>query len=268
MRIDVDTLYENTNPTWDFYVLRECPDPAKIMGCSNGFVLNAVGNATWGFSGGFTPFADHLTVWNLGGLLFTDMIGGPGSTSGWFLTGGAAMPPAGGMPVYTTEKFWFSLDMAIGDLPAASTGDGIEIDSQFVGAAGAWKWSGLTCGQGGDPDRPLFLDKYGGDKGAHPHFLPVLELVCTGPFITGVPAGNNITVDICGTAQFTFGADPGMDGLDPATLTGWGMVSGIGNINNNGEYSAFVDPWACASMMSALRRTTTAETLPIRTASQ
>jgi hypothetical protein len=129
MRIDVDTMYMDRTYDWDFYVLRECPEPEMIMGVSNSFDLNAVGNATWAFShpGGWTPFPEHLSVWNLGGLLFTDAISGTGMTTGWFMTGGAAMPPSGGMPIITTEKFWFSLEMTIGDLPDGSTGDGIEI---------------------------------------------------------------------------------------------------------------------------------------------
>ncbi len=130
IRIDVDTMYENVTYDWDFYLLRECPDPEKIMAISNGFDLTAVGNATWDFSGGFTAFPDACTIWNLGCLLFTDMIGGTGSTSGWFLTGGTATPPAG-MPIYTTEKFWFSLGMTMGDLPDGSTGDGIVIGRQL-----------------------------------------------------------------------------------------------------------------------------------------
>jgi hypothetical protein len=135
IRIDVDTMYENVTYDWDFYVLRECPDPEKIMGCSNGFRLNAVGNATWDYShpSGWTPFPDHLSVWNLGGLLFTDNISGTGRTEGWLLTGGAAMPPDGGMPIYTTEKFWFSLEMTMGDLPDGSTGDGIDIRVGYYG---------------------------------------------------------------------------------------------------------------------------------------
>jgi hypothetical protein len=251
MRIDVDTLYENSSNSIPFYILRECPDPAKIMGCSNGFVLNAVGNATWSYPTGisgphYEPFSDHLTIWNLGGLLFTNNIDGAGMTSGWFLTGGAAMPPAGGMPVYTSEKHWFTLHtFDIGDLPAASTGDGIEIDSAFVGSAGAWKWSGLTCGQGGGPDRPLFLDKYGNDKGVHPHFLPVLEVSCVDPTIDVTPTGDMLSTDVCGTASFQFGAQPGFFGTTPATITGWAVVSGIGNIDNNGMYTASVAPTDC-----------------------
>jgi len=239
-------VYENTSETLSWYILRECPDPAMIMGCSNGWVVNAVGNATWDFAypAGYTAFANQFTVWNLGGLLFTDNISGTAMTTGWFLTGGAAMPPAGGMPVYTTEEFWFSLDFSYGDLPDGSTGDQICFDSAFVGAAGAWKFSGLTCGLGGAPDRPLFLCGPAGDD-VHPCCIDVEPLVCTAPDINVTPVGDLVVVDICGTASFFFGADPGMDGLNPATIAGWSVTSGIGTIDAGGHYTASVAPDEC-----------------------
>jgi hypothetical protein len=126
IRLNVDTLIENQARDWEFYVKRECPEPDFIMGISNYFIMNTVGNATWDFSGGYTPFAEHTQMWNLGGLLFTDGIGGTGVTSGFFISGGAAMPP-GGMPVIEDEIFWFSLNITAGDLPYGSTGDGITI---------------------------------------------------------------------------------------------------------------------------------------------
>ena len=128
IRIDTDTVYKNQTSEWEFYLLRECPEPERTYGFGNAWRLQGVGNATWSYShpDGLTKFPDHMTVWNLGGLLFTDAISGTGMTTGWFLTGGAAMPPAG-MPIYTTEKFWFSINMTMGDLPPGSTGDGIEI---------------------------------------------------------------------------------------------------------------------------------------------
>jgi hypothetical protein len=136
IRIDVDTVCENETSDWEFYLLRECPEPEYIVGCTNGWQLNAVGNATWDFSfSGYHPFEDHLSVWNLGGLLLTDFISGTGVTEGWFFVGGAAMPPDGGMPIYETEKLWFSLTLTMGDLPPGSTGDGIMIDSAMYLAA-------------------------------------------------------------------------------------------------------------------------------------
>jgi hypothetical protein len=243
-------VYENATEKLDFYIIRQCPTPAMIMGCSNGFVVNAVGNATWDYAhpAGYTVFAEQFTVWNLGGLLLTDAISGTGMTTGSFLTGGAAMPPAGGMPVYAAEKWWFSLEFTYGDLPDGSSGDQICVDSAFFPPAGAWKFSGLTCGLGGNPDRPLFLcGPLGND--VHPCCVDVKELVCTDPDINVTPVGNLISVDICGTASFNFGAEPGMDGLDPATIAGWSVVSGIGTIDANGHYSASVAPDACGDYL-------------------
>jgi opacity protein-like surface antigen len=137
IRIDVDTVYKNETTDWEFYLLRECPVPEKIAACKNAFELTAVGNATWSFSypDGFQPFPDHLSVWNLGGLLFVGDMAGTDMTAGWFHVSGVGSPPEGGMPVYSTEQFWFSLTMTIGDLPPGSTGDGILIDSAwYVGS--------------------------------------------------------------------------------------------------------------------------------------
>lgn len=256
LRINVDTLYENSTSNWEFYMLRECPDPAMIMGCSNGFNVAAVGNATWSYTydemtyEGFTPFAQHMQWLNQGGMALLDHMSGTGMVTGSFLTGGAGKPQGGGgIPVVDVEVFWFSLDdIVIGDLPEGSTGDGINIDSGYVPPAGPWKFSGMNCPPGaGEPNRPQFLDKYGVDKAGHPIFLPVLELTCTDPTINGEPFGNLIEPDICGTATNDFGADPGMDGLDPATIVGWDVTSGIGTIDAGGNYTASVGSDACGS---------------------
>ena len=75
------------------------------------------------------------------------------------------------MPIMT-DTYLFSLFLDIGP------GEGeILIDSAYVFTAGAWKWSGMTCGQGGAPDRPLFVDKYGSDAN-HPIHITVYEPLC------------------------------------------------------------------------------------------
>jgi hypothetical protein len=238
IRINVDTVYEHQSSEWEFYILRECPEPVMLMGISNGWVLNAVGNATWTdfhYPSDFTPFPEHPGWWNLG-FLFTDQISGTDMTSGWFLTGGAAMPPAAGMPVITTEKFWFSLNMTMGHLPDGSTGDGILIDSGFVGAAGAWQWSGLTCGEGGAPNRPLFVDKYGSDD-QHPILISVQTLLCIAPEISVTPIDDELSGSHCdGNLFFGFTADPGIEGSAPATIEEWSILSGIGTMDSYGHY--------------------------------
>ena len=232
-------LNENATETFEWYAVRECPNPTMIMGCSNGYVVTTTGNATWvAGDHNFTPFPTHLTIWNLGGLLFTDQIDG----SGMFLTGGAAMPPAGGLPVFSTPMFWFSLDFTMGDLPDGSTGDQICFDSAFIPPAGSWKFSGMDCGAGGT-NRPYALcDGVDSDQ---PCCFDVLELVCTDPDINVTPIGDLIEKDICGTATFVFGADPGEDGNDPATIVGWSVTAGIGTIDAGGNYSASVGPADC-----------------------
>jgi hypothetical protein len=104
----------------------------------------------------------------------------------------------------------------------------------------------LTCGQGGAPDRPLFLC---GSAGAdvHPCCFDILPITCEGPFINTTPVGDNVQTDICGTAMFQFGADPGQFGEDPAVITGWAVVSGMGTIDGNGMYTATTTPDGCGT---------------------
>jgi len=250
LRLDKDDIYENATQDFSVYILRECPTPAMIMGTSNGIVVTATGSATWTFNS-FTPDPAASAWFNLGGLLFSraEQAGPPyvppsmdNTSPDTFLTGGAAMPP-GGMPVVMTEHKYYDLNLTMGDLAVGETGE-ICFDSAFVFSAGSWKFSGLTCGQGGAPDRPLFL---GGSAGAdvHPWCVEVKQLVCIPPTIDVTPIGNLVEVNICGTASFQFHALPGMDGLNPATITGWSVITGIGSIDNNGMYTASVAPDAC-----------------------
>ena len=154
-----------------FYIERTCPTPEYSMGASNGFTMTATGDATWSFSGSFQDYfyqdAFSSVVWNFGGLLFTeyDM---DGFSPDMFLTGGAALPPSGGMPVISDEPY-FHLILDIG------SGEGeICIDSSYLAPSGTWKFSQMTCGQGGAEDRPLFVDKYGNDDN-HPICITVSE---------------------------------------------------------------------------------------------
>jgi len=145
VRVGTDSIPAGTQGyELKFFWERTCPNPATIYGASNGFEFTTTGAASFTFVD-IIPFPEHMDWFNLGGLLFTN------SLPDWFLVGGAAMPPMGGMPVFA-ERDYFTLVLDIG------SGEGqICIDSAFVGAAGQWAWSGLTCGQGGAPDRPLFL---------------------------------------------------------------------------------------------------------------
>jgi hypothetical protein len=154
-----------------FYIERTCPDPSYIMGVSNGFVLNATGDATWEYAG-YQPCPQHLIWFNLGGLVIY-RFSFDGIPPDWFWVG-MDMPGegrAGGLPI-VEDTFYFSLFLDIGP------GEGeILIDSAFTGSAGVWKWAGLTCGQGGEPTRPLFVDKFGSDA-HHPIHIEVYEPPC------------------------------------------------------------------------------------------
>jgi hypothetical protein len=171
--------------------------------------------------------------WELGGLLVT-----PQDTDGVspdsVLTGGAAM--FAGMPVIDPEEAYFHWQW---DIPDAE-GE-ICIDSSFIPDAGTWKFSGMTCGVvPGDPSRPSFRDANGND--GSPFCITIYEQPCTGPWITGTPVGNQLVGNHCDPLNFTFTADPGMDGNDPATIVGWTMCGGIGSIDNSGNYTAPPQP--------------------------
>ena len=153
-----------------FYIERTCPTPVFISGASNGFVMTATGNATWSYIGSHQDYlyqdANSSVVWNLGGLISSpnDM---DGLSPDRFLTGGAAILP-GGMPIITDEPY-FRLILDVG------SGQGeICIDSAFIPPAGSWKFSQMTCGQGGAENRPLFVDNYGSDNN-HPICITVSE---------------------------------------------------------------------------------------------
>jgi hypothetical protein len=242
LRVDYDGGFENQTVDLEFYVLRNCPTPAMIMGTSNGWVVTATGDATWTFNS-WTKDNDASAWFMLGGLLFTN--GFNDVSPDTFLTGGASMPP-GGFPVVSTEHLYFTLNMTWGDLPDGGAGT-VCFDSAFVFSAGAWKFSGMSCAPGaGNPDRPFFLCGSAGND-VHPCCFPIEEVSCIDPTINVTPVGDNISKDICGTATFNFGADPGFFGTIPAVIVGWDVTAGIGTIDASGHYSASVGPSECGT---------------------
>jgi hypothetical protein len=225
-------VYEGATEEFTINIERTCPDPDLILGASNGFVITASGAATWTFES-FIKYHD-FDWWNIDGLLLTNGIDGVSPDT--FLVGGSAVPP-GGMPVVSSDEPYFGIVLEIGCV-LDEIGE-ICIDSAHGPAYGAWKWVDLTCGQGGAPDRPLFLCGPNGDD-IHPCCFEIWGLACTSPYINVTPTGNVIEVGVCDTATFQFDAYPGMDGLDPATIIGWEVISGIGTINDTGFYSASI----------------------------
>lgn len=169
IRLGTDSIPTNTQG-YDlvFNIGRTCLTPETIMGASNGFVITSTGNVTWSFAGSpqdyFYQDVSSSISWSLGGLLFTpyDV---DGISPDRFLTGGASIS-SGGMPIIADEPY-FHLILDIG------SGQGeICIDSSWIPPAGAWKFSGLTCGQGETSDRPKFIDKNGSDDN-HPICITV-----------------------------------------------------------------------------------------------
>jgi len=232
-RIDVDSIIANSSVDIDFYITRECPEPEMIMGISNGFKVQALGTASWTFNS-FTRDPVVSGWFQLGGLLFTDGLTGE-SPDGGFLIGGAAMPP-GGMPIVTEQiAFTVSLDIF------ADEGDDdayLCIDTNWLYH---WRWSGLTCGLGGAPNRPLFL-AHDFSNEVHPICLKIYELQCTNPTINVTPIGNQLVGNHCDGLAFSFGADPGTFGLDPATIVGWNVTAGLGTIDGAGNYTVGAQP--------------------------
>ncbi len=242
LRLDYDGGYESTTANLDFMVLRECPTPEKIYGGLNGWVVTATGDATWTLNAGIPN--DPLTNvwWNLGGLYQTYYFDNVSPDT--FLLGGAGIPP-GGMPVFSDEKRYFTLKFTWGEIPDGGEGQ-VCFDSSFVLPITEWMWSGLACGLGGAPNRPLFLCGAAGAD-VHPCCFEIEQLVCTDPTINVTPMSDEIAEEICGTATFDFDADPGLFNTEPATIVDWNVISGIGTIDNAGHYSASVGPDECGT---------------------
>jgi len=231
--VNGDTEYQNGDFLLSFYMTYECPAPSPMAGISLGFNVYTTGTATFSHADdAFTKF--HDTDWfNVGGLIFDDTpIVGTDLTTGTILFGGAynSLFPGDGLePPVTDEKF-IDIEMSLGN----EFGDDFCIDSGFVPPGGTWKFSNMTCGTGGAPDRPLFLDGNGDD--VHPICITVEEFTCAPPTINVTPVGDAISVNHCNGTSFPFGADPGMNGPDPATITGWDVISGDGSIDVSGTY--------------------------------
>ncbi len=217
IRIDVDSIVKGTaGADLDFYIIRQCPDPVNISGASNGWQMTAT-NCTWTFNG-FTPGASGTAWWTLGlGFGFSDGLTST-TASGWFGCGGA-----GSMPVVPNEVLYFTLNFDISDDEGT-----ICIDSAWFPPAGSWKFSGMTCGQGGAPDRPLFLAKDGSDA-VHPICITVYEAQCTPPTGMNGPAGDELTGNHCSPLTHGFTVDnPGdFDGV-PALPLVWTVTTGPG----------------------------------------
>jgi hypothetical protein len=175
VRIGIDSIPAGaTNYEIPFFIERTCPDPANIAGISNGFVMEATGDVSWTYVSWYrNPVVSSWFF--LGGLLITNHIDGISPDS--FLVGGTSFSTEG-LPIVDDMHF-FSLFLDIGP-----EGGEILIDSSFFPTSGSWKWSSLGCGLGGDPDRPIFVDKHGSDAN-HPIHITVYEPMCGDADLSG-----------------------------------------------------------------------------------
>jgi len=232
--VNQDSVYQNSDLDLDFYLTYECPEPNPMNGVSLAFILYTTGDVTFSHtSGEFT--LHHSTDWfNVGGLIFDDTpITGTDLDTGTITFGGAynSLFPGDGCIPPVTDELFVTIEFTIDD----GFGGEFCIDSGFVPPGGTWKFSGMECGEGGAPDRPLLLDGNGDD--VHPICINVIERACTGPTINVTPAGDVITRSHCSSASFQFQADPGMFGPDPVTIDAWSVKSGLGSISSSGYYT-------------------------------
>jgi hypothetical protein len=189
IRVGVDSVLANkTNVEIPFYLERTCPTPARIMTINNAFHMTTAGDAS--FTLELFDCAAILTVWFEFACVPCEIV----DSAGVFYTASVALPMQG-MPV-VGDTFAFILRINTGP------GEGeLLIDSTTFGTA-TWRWWGLTCGQGGTPERPLFVDKYGNDA-VHPIRIVVYR-VCG-----DVDGSGNVDIDdIIAEIGYIFGGAP------------------------------------------------------------
>ncbi len=231
-----DPFFDGFPATVTFAMTYECDDPDPLPGTSNGFEFTATGGAVFDYTAGsFTKLHD-TDWWAFGGLNVNESaLIGSGLTVGQLFTGGPTAFP--NIATGTVDEPWLSITFD----NITGIGGQFCVDSAQVGSTGPWKFSGMTCGLGGAPDRPLFVDASGSDAN-HPICANVDELVCTEPDINVTPVGDELSANHCNGTSFQFAADPGADGLNPATIAGWSVLSGPGTIDASGNYSIAAQP--------------------------
>ncbi len=221
-----DVVYDGTYYTITFRLTYECGSPNPLQGTSNGFVITATGDVVFDHAAGdFTKLHD-TDWWSFGGLNINEAVGGEpgiigsGLTVGKFFTGGPTAYPNIASGTVDEEFLEFRITIH-------GTNGQLCIDSSQVGSTGPWKFSQMTCGQGGAPDRPLFVDGSGSDA-SHPICLNVVA-GCPPPTILNPP--DTLIGDNCNRVTWDFEADPG-----GGTSVWWWAHSGqIDSLT--GEYS-------------------------------
>ncbi|MBU1318736.1 MAG: hypothetical protein KKG33_12170 [candidate division Zixibacteria bacterium] len=168
---DYIRLGRDSIPAWTdnveipFYLERTCPEPEEIMGLLNPFEFTSTGNVTWEYVR-VKPSAicNNFNLCHCCAYAIFD-----GSPPDYLEILSVSMFI--GLPV-TSEIPYVTLVLHTG----GGTGE-ICVDSVYVPPAGTWKWSQLTCGEGGAPNRPLFIAKDSSDAN-HPICITVFDALC------------------------------------------------------------------------------------------
>ncbi|MFH1894189.1 MAG: hypothetical protein ABIK83_16080 [Candidatus Zixiibacteriota bacterium] len=169
---DYIRLGRDSIPAWTdnveipFYLERTCPEPDEITIVANGFVFLSIGDVTWEFVE-YRPNYDICLRFALSACSPQIDFLGPPPDSLHVNSVGMSF----GLPILT-DSLYFKVILDV----SGGTGQ-ICIDSGYILPVGPWKWSGMTCGEGGSPIRPLFVDKYGSDAN-HPICMTVFDALC------------------------------------------------------------------------------------------
>ncbi len=226
-----DSFYGDCPMSIGFRLTYECEDPDPLTGISLGFEFTTTGASTFEYEAGDyeRPTAFWGDWWPIPAVNDDGLVGDEMSYGELFMGGPV---PFSTIPSGTVDGEFLRIELAVSGI-----GGEFCIDSAIVGT-GVWSFVGMTCGEGGGPERPLFLDNSLSDAN-HPICAEVEELMCMDPVIDTVPDGDLLSVSHCSGASFDFGADPiQLDSLgQPVAIISWDVISGPGTIDDVGYYT-------------------------------
>lgn len=230
-----DLFIANCPVSIGFSLTYECPNPESLAGISLPFSFSTTGDCTFDYVAGDYELSDFWDWFFPGPSVNDDWLVGMGKTSGKLFFGG---PLSFGTITPGTTTEIFSLDLRV-----YGTYGSLCIDSSHIDETSVWSFNSMTCGEGGAPERPLFLDASLSDEN-HPICAYVETTTCLGPVIDTVPDGDMLSVSHCSGASFDFGADPVQldNSGEPVAIIGWEVVSGPGTIDDVGYYTIDSQP--------------------------